>query len=417
MNAFSSSAANAAAVHADYSMDEMDEAVPASSRPLRILHIMRAPVGGLFRHVLDLAGEQARRGHAVGIVADASTADGLTLLRLRGIESKLRLGIQLIPMSRQPGFGDLSVSRSVYRLSRALKADILHGHGAKGGAYARLAAMPISVRVDNIKAFYTPHGGSLHFKPGTFGGGAILGLEKLLGRMTDGLIFESDFARRLYTERIGVGSIPVRVIPNGLNPADFTPHEPLPNAADFLFIGELRDIKGVDVLLKALSKLNVYQPVTAVIVGAGPDAERLQALATHLRLGSRVRFPGAMPAREALPLGRCLVVPSLAESFPYVVLEAGAAGMPLVATNVGGIPEIVAGTHIRLIPPGDVAALTATMHRVREKPERALLDAKELRSAVQRKYTVEAMTDEVLAFYAAPSTVVAPPRPEAVAEG
>ena len=171
MNAFSSSASNAAAVHADYSMDEMDEAVPASSRPLRILHIMRAPVGGLFRHVLDLAGEQARRGHAVGIVADASTADGLTLLRLRGIESKLRLGIQLIPMSRQPGFGDLSVSRSVYRLSRALKADILHGHGAKGGAYARLAAMPISVRVDNIKAFYTPHGGSLHFKPGTFGGG------------------------------------------------------------------------------------------------------------------------------------------------------------------------------------------------------------------------------------------------------
>jgi hypothetical protein len=57
------------------------------------------------------------------------------------------------------------------------------------------------------------------------------------------------------------------------------------------------------------------------------------------------------------------------------------------------------------------------MHRVREKPERALLDAKELRSAVQRKYTVEAMTDEVLAFYAAPSTVVAPPQPEAVEEG
>lgn len=415
MSASSSQAAEAAdVVHAGYRMDAPEETV---SSTLRILHIMRAPVGGLFRHVLDLAGEQARRGHAVGIVADASTADGLTLARLRGIEPKLRLGIQLVPMNRQPGFGDLGASRAVYRLSRALKVDILHGHGAKGGAYARLAALVSSLRQEEIKAFYTPHGGSLHFKPGTFSGGAILGLEKLLGRMTDGLIFESEFARRAYQERIGAGTIPVRVIPNGLNPADFAPHEPLPNAADFLFIGELRDIKGVDILLRALSKLNVYKPITAVIVGSGPDASRLQALATHLRLGSRVRFPGAMPAREALPLGRCLVVPSLAESFPYVVLEAGAAGMPFVATNVGGIPEIVAGTHIRLIPPGNVAALTATLHRMREKPEAALYDARLLRASIQRKFTVEAMTDEVLAFYAAPFAGLAPQQPQAVAEG
>jgi glycosyltransferase involved in cell wall biosynthesis len=414
MSAFSSSPAKAGnIIHAGYRMDAPEEAAAS----LRILHVMRAPIGGLFRHVLDLAGEQSRRGHAVGIVADASTADGLTLARLRGIEPRLRLGVQLVPMSRQPGFSDLAASRHVYRLAKALRADILHGHGAKGGAYARLAAMPIAMRGGNVKAFYTPHGGSLHFKPGTFGGGVVLGIEKMLGRITDGLIFESDFARRAYVERVGAGTIPMRVIPNGLNPIDFTPHAPLPNAADFLYIGELRDIKGVDILLRALSKLNVYKPVTAVIVGSGPDEERLKALAEYLRLGSRVRFPGTMPARDALPLGRCLVVPSLAESFPYVVLEAGAAGMPLVATNVGGIPEIVAGTHIRLIPPGDIPALTAMMHRVREKPESARLDAKELRSAVQRKFTVEAMTDEVLAFYASPATVVAPRQTEAVAEG
>jgi glycosyltransferase involved in cell wall biosynthesis len=124
-----------------------------------------------------------------------------------------------------------------------------------------------------------------------------------------------------------------------------------------------------------------------------------------------------MPAHAALSKGRCLVVPSRAESFPYVVLEAGAAGMPLVATNVGGIPEIVAGTRIRLLPPGDVAALTATMYRVLEKPDTALLEAKELRAAVQRKFTVEAMTDRVLAFYEAPSEpeAAAPSGPTAVA--
>lgn len=381
---------------------------------------MRAPVGGLFRHVLDLAGEQARRGHAVGIVADAGTADSLTIKRLRGIEPRLGLGLHLIPMSRQPGFGDLAASRAVYRIAKRLDVDILHGHGAKGGAYARLAAMGLAFGARRIKAFYTPHGGSLHFKPDTFGGRAVLGLEKILGLMTDGLIFESQFARGAYEERVGIASIPMRVIPNGLRPDDFAPHASAANAADFLFIGELRDLKGVDVLLKALAKLNSYKPVTAVIVGSGPDAARLKALAAELTLGSRVRFAGAMPAREALSLGRCLVVPSRAESLPYVVLEAGAAGMPLVATNVGGIPEIVAGTHIRLIPPGDVAALTTTLHHMLDKPDAALLDAKELRSAVQRKFTVEAMADKVLAFYAAPSQpeAAAPSEPEVeVAQG
>lgn len=393
----------------------MSEAGPAS--PLRILHIMRAPVGGLFRHVLDLASEQVKRGHAVGIVADASTADTLSIVRLRGIETRLALGLHLVPMSRQPGLGDVAASRAVYTVAKDIGVDILHGHGAKGGAYARLAAMGLSLGERRVKAFYTPHGGSLHFKPNTLGGSTILGLEKILSLMTDGLIFESEFARRVYEERVGETSVPIRVIPNGLRPDDFAPHAPAQDAADFLYIGELRELKGVDVLLKALSKLNAYKTVTAAIVGSGPDAEHLEAMATHLRLGSRVRFSGPMPAHAALSKGRCLVVPSRAESFPYVVLEAGAAGMPLVATNVGGIPEIVAGTRIRLIPPGDVAALTATMHRVLEKPDAALLDAKELRAAVQRKFTVEAMADRVLAFYAAPSQpeAAAPSEPTAAA--
>jgi glycosyltransferase involved in cell wall biosynthesis len=372
----------------------------AAGPPLRILHIMRAPVGGLFRHVLDLAGEQARRGHAVGIVADSTAADALTVKRLSDIAPKLRLGLSLIPMSRQPGLGDLTTLRRVVKIARALAPDVLHGHGAKGGAYARFAKTWLSVRNGvRVKSFYTPHGGALHYKPGTAAGVTFLALERVMGRMTDGLIFESDFARQAYARLAGDGAPPRRVIPNGLGPEDFVSRTPSDTAADFLFIGELRRLKGVDVLIEAVARIAAAQPIRAVIVGAGPDGDTFKAQAHQLGLDAHVTFPGAMPAHEAFPLGRCLVVPSRAESFPYVVLEAGAAGKPLIATDVGGIPEIVAGTRVGLVEAGSVDDLARAMEDVLADPDGALSRASELRQTVHAKFTVAAMTDAVLDFY------------------
>ena len=366
-------------------------------QPLRILHVMRAPVGGLFRHVLDLAGEQAKRGHYVGLVADRNAADSLTSEKLSAIAPHLKLGLSLIPMSRRPGLGDISAIRAVRTVARALDLDVLHGHGAKGGAYARLAR-PFLPRT-RVRVFYTPHGGSLHYKPGTVTGTLFSVLERMMGRLTDGLIFESDFARRAYVRLAGEGGAPRRVIPNGLQPRDFTEIPPAPDAADFLFIGELRVLKGVDELLKALAEVMGNRPVRAVIVGAGPDGDAFKAEAARLGLSSHVTFPGAMPAEAAFPLGRALVVPSRAESFPYIVLEAGAAGKPLIATSVGGIPEIVAGTQTPLIPPCSVPDLVRAMEALLDDPEGARGRANELRAAVQRRFTVRAMTDAVLDFY------------------
>jgi glycosyltransferase involved in cell wall biosynthesis len=374
-------------------------ATTADERPLRILHVMRAPVGGLFRHVLDLSTEQAARGHSVGIVADSTAADALTVKRLSDIAPKLRLGLSLIPMSRQPGLGDLFTARKVVKIARALGLDVLHGHGAKGGAYARLAGGWLCVRRQRVRVFYTPHGGSLHYKPGTAAGTVFMVLERIMARMTDGLIFESDFARKAYARLAGEGGPARRVIPNGLRLEDFVLHAPARDAANFLFIGELRHLKGVDILLKALAALVSTQPVRAVIVGGGPEADDFKALAHRLGLDLHATFPGAMPAHEAFPLGHCLIVPSRAESFPYVVLEAGAAGKPLIATNVGGIPEIVAGTQTELIAPGSVDDLVRAMGEVLADPDGALARAAELRGVVQQKFTVAAMTDAVLAFY------------------
>ncbi len=367
---------------------------------LRIIHCFRAPVGGLFRHVLDLSGEQAARGHDVGYIVDSTVADPLTEGRLAHAAEHLRLGITRIPMGRLPGPRDLATSRAVRDAVRSLRADVLHGHGAKGGAYARLAGRDLRAGGRNVATLYTPHGGSLHYPLASPQGLAYTGIERFLARYTDGLIFESDFIRRVYDSRVGAGRVAARVVPNALQPVDFIAHKPNPDAADFLFIGELRQLKGVDVLLRALAEIAARFPVRAVIVGAGPDADAFRSLAEDLRIGSLVDFPGAMPARSAFPLGRCLVVPSRAESMPYIVLEAAAAGMPILATDVGGIPEIVSGTDTPLLPAGDVGVLAQAMQAFLDAPEPAKARATRLQTAVAERFTVERAAGEVLAFYA-----------------
>jgi glycosyltransferase involved in cell wall biosynthesis len=366
---------------------------------LRIIHGFRAPVGGLFRHVLDLSGEQAARGHEVGYVLDSTVSDPLTEQRLAKAATHLKLGITRLPMGRLPSLRDLATSRAVHNVARDLKADVLHGHGAKGGAFARLAARDLRLDARNVATFYTPHGGSLHYPPASPQGLIYTAIEKFLVRYTDGLIFESDFIRRVFNRRVGARGVPERVVPNALQPDDFTPHEPRPDAADFLFIGELRRLKGVDVLLQALARLQGSRAVRAVIVGAGPEATEFKSLADELGLGSLVTFPGAMPARTAFPLGRSMVVPSRAESMPYIVLEAAAAGMPLIATNVGGIPEIVNGTDTPLMPPGDVEVLERAMQGFLADPSDAKARAERLKAAVAARFTVGRAADEVLAFY------------------
>jgi glycosyltransferase involved in cell wall biosynthesis len=366
---------------------------------LRILHCLRAPVGGLFRHVLDLARQQVERGHKVGLIADAAVSDTLTRAKFDSIEPLLALGLTLHPMGRKPGLSDVGAARVVSSIARKTKADVLHGHGAKGGAYARLAARWLKLGRFPIRAFYTPHGGTLNFDPQSVEGKVYLNLEKVLRSSTDGLIFESDYARQRYSACIGVGSCPVQVVPNGLTPDDFKTVTADRDADDFLFVGELRQLKGVDVLLKSLAALNQSRPVSATLVGDGPDAGTFKTMASSLGLDDQVTFPGAAPAHKVFTRGRCLVVPSRAESFPYIVLEAGACRLPLIATNVGGIPEMIQGTEVELIAPDDQDELTKAMQSFLDHPEVFTQRAKSFEKKIASTYTVARMTDDILDFY------------------
>lgn len=367
---------------------------------LRIIHVLRAPVGGLFRHVRDLARAQAARGHLVGVVADASTGDALTDARLDDLRPALALGLHRTPMSRNFGAADVSATRRTLALARAHGADVLHGHGAKGGAYARLAARMLRRERRRVAAFYTPHGGSLHFDPASLEGRAFMAAERLLARISDGIVFESAYSERAFRAKVGRPGCRTAIVQNGLLPEELTPVWAEPDAADILFIGELRALKGVDVLLEAIARLAPAHAATALVVGDGPDVASFRARSTALGLDGRVAFAAPMPAREAFRRGRILVMPSRAESFPYVALEGAAAGVPLVASDVGGIPEIVAGTDTGLVPPGDPDALAAAIAATLADPIASAARARRLAASVAARFTVAGMTDAILALYA-----------------
>ncbi|MEO1693703.1 MAG: glycosyltransferase family 4 protein [Pseudomonadota bacterium] len=294
--------------------------------------------------------------------------------------------------------GDLAATRFTRRLIATLDADIVHGHGAKGGAYARLAADTAARR-----AYYTPHGGALHYAPTSLQGRVFMALEQRLARTTSGLIFESAFSRDVYRRQVGSNGVAQRVIPNGLLDAEFVPHAPEPDAADFLFIGELRWLKGVDVLLNALAqRAERYpnRPCRTLIVGDGPDRAAFEALTSELKLEASVTFTGAQPAQDMFDRARCLVMPSRAESFPYVILETAARGMPMISTDVGGIPEITGPTPVRLIAPDQSGALCDALVSFLDTPQDFSAAASHLQERTRTLFSVDVMTDSVLDFYA-----------------
>ena len=368
--------------------------------PLKVMHILRAPLGGLYRHVLDLSREQARRGHAVGLVVDSTTGGEAADRTLAALAPSLALGLSRVPMRRDPHPADAMVLAHVLRRLAATRPDVVHGHGSKGGLFARLPGfIPGAARA--IRA-YTPHGGSLNHRPGSRVHRAYMGVERVLGRRTDALLFESGFIGARYRDMVGAPHHLARVVHNGIDDHEFEPIAPAADAADFVYVGELRAAKGIDILLRALDVTgrSLGRALSAVLVGSGPDRDLLERLAAELGLGDRVTFPGPMPARRAFALGRTLVVPSRAESLPYVVLEAAAARVPLISTDVGGIPEIFGRYRDRLIPADDVARLGAAMTAaLAASPDTRARDAADLAAAVRDGFSIATMVDTVVAAY------------------
>ncbi|MDX0163629.1 glycosyltransferase [Sinorhizobium meliloti] len=334
-----------------------------SERPLRILHCFRSPVGGIFRHVRDLAEAHANAGHQVGILCDSTTGGTHEDALFEEVRPHLALGIIRVPIHRSIGASDAAALWRGYKEIRSLQPDVLHGHGAKGGVLARIVGSALRVNKYRVARLYSPHGGSLHFERRSLAGSLILRVERLQERLTDALVFVCEYERRTYGARVGLPLARNELIYNGIDDAEFEPFETGPGAVDFLYIGMMRDLKGPDLFIEGFAAAEEIagRRLSALMVGDGPQQRQYEEMTLRMGLADRVRLLPAMRAREAFALARKVVIPSRAESMPYILLEALAAGKPVIATRVGGIPEVLGADSEALVPPGDAGALARLM--------------------------------------------------------
>jgi glycosyltransferase involved in cell wall biosynthesis len=363
--------------------------------PLRILHAIRPPVGGIFRHVLDVANGQADRGHHVGIVADSLTGGERAEAALAEIAPRLALGVHRLPIRREPHPTDLMDWLRFTRLIRSLKPDVLHGHGAKAGAFVRMR--PRSTATIRV---YTPHGGSLHYPPNSLRGAFYSRLERALMNRTELFLFESAFARDTYQRIVGTPTGLVRCVFNGVAASEFDPVTTADDATDIVYVGEFRHIKGADLLIDALARLHTQgKSLTLTLAGDGEETDALKAQIARLGLTDAVRLIGHVKPRHGFSKGRLLVVPSRGDSMPYVVIEAAAAGIPMLAAKVGGIPEIFGTRCDALFAANDVGAMAAAIDTAIGDPAAARDRARSLRARIFLHFSQKTMVEGVLAGY------------------
>lgn len=346
-----------------------------------------------FRSVLFAGREDPHEGS----LWTAAERAGVSPVRVPGLARAIRPGADLVALA------------ALTRHFRRLRPDLVHTHTAKAGTLGRVAALLAGVP---IRA-HTFHG---HVLTGYFGAAATAlfrRIEAALARRTDLLIAVSPRQRE---ELIGLGVAEperIAVIPLGLDLAPFltcaahagrlreelrvSPRIPLVG-----LVARLVPIKGVDLFLRAAALLCERLPeVRFLIAGDGPEREALEGQAAALGLTGAVRFLGwrhDLPALYAdLDL---LALSSRNEGTPVSLLEGMAAGVPVVATAVGGVPDLVQDrVSGRLTPPGDAAALASAMAEALADRRAAAAYAAAARKAVFPKHDVKALIAGMRACY------------------
>ena len=190
----------------------------------------------------------------------------------------------------------------------------------------------------------------------------MLAADSLVARAVDRTIVVAPMLRRFLVERLRVPAGRVVHIDNGLTlPPSSPPTGPVRN---LLFVGLLVERKGVDLLLAALAeaaRTGLPDEVRLTVVGDGPERAALEGSASSLGLASRVDFLGFRPdVPRLMAAADAFVLPARMEQQPLVLIEAMASGLPVLATDVGGVGDMLGG-HATLVPPGDVTALAKAL--------------------------------------------------------
>ena len=232
---------------------------------------------------------------------------------------------------------------------------------------------------------------------------AKLWTQRLAYRAAHAVVANSSAARD-QLEREGVPADRLRLIANGLDVARFAPTTPRADIRRIVMVANLRPEKGQDTLLAAAPHiLERYPDASFTFVGDGPRREALETLTRALGITGRVRFLGE--SRDVAPLlaeHDLFVLPSRSEAFPNALIEAMATALPVVATAVGGIPEVVRpGVNGRLVQPDDVGALADAVLALMDDPAAAAALGRAARADVVRHYTIDRMVERFEQLYLA----------------
>jgi sugar transferase (PEP-CTERM/EpsH1 system associated) len=276
------------------------------------------------------------------------------------------LGVKVHLLGKSPG-RDWSMVGAILRLARQIGADLIHAHNNGAGLYAALAG-----RWGRIPVVTTRHG--LYIKPGTG-----LWLWRLVGFLSTKMVCVGADVRDLAIGKVGLSADRVRLIFNGVDLEGYAPdekarafnREKLGIKADqplLITVGRLSAVKDQAGMLQALALLKDIstQPPVLALVGDGPEKSTLVALADELGIYDQVRFLGDRRDVPGLLAGAdCFVLNSFSEGISKALLEAMAVGLPVVATNVGGNPELVGPKQTGLlVPPGEPKALAQALATV-----------------------------------------------------
>jgi glycosyltransferase involved in cell wall biosynthesis len=335
-------------------------------------------IGGSERHLLTLLPALAERGFDlvfVGLDDPAWKADDF-------------YGALQVPAIRIPAPRDID-PLLLARVVRATRADIVHTHLVHADLYGAVAAKLRGARLVSTKHNDDP------FRVGPF-----RHVERGLTRLADRVITITDALRDFTVERVGVDAAKVETIHYGLddlpdawgvNPPDDVPLD----ARVLLAVSRLTEQKGLDVALRALPLLP--EDTVLVVLSEGPERGALQALARELGVEDRVFLLGRVPDVAAwLRRATVLVHPARWEGFGLAVLEAMLAGLPVVASRVSSLPELVVdGETGVLVQPGDPAALALGIARALE--QRHLGGAG--RERAHREFSVARMAERTAALY------------------
>lgn len=358
---------------------------------MRILYLItRAEPGGAQVHLLELLrGFKDRAELHLGVGEDR---DGFLIEEARALGVQVHILKHLLHPIRP--HEDLLGLFEVASLLKRVNPHLLHAHSSKAGFLGRVAARALGIR-----SLFTAHGWA--FTEGVSVGRKALAvtLEALAGRLGDGIIAVSEWDRNLALRYRVAAPNRIFTVWNGV-PDTSHRADPAREPPRIAMVARFAPQKDHALLLTALASLREL-PWTLDLVGDGPLLPEVQALAKRLGLAERVRFWGRrLDVDRLLAEVQVFVLTSNWEGLPLVVLEAMRAGLPVVATDVGGVGEaVVEGKTGFLVGRGDEAALREKLSLLLENPALRASMGKAGRRRYEEAFTLERMLLETWRVY------------------